>query len=334
MIRSVLLLGATITVLIVVGLWFVWQHMQTQLNTPITLADDTHFVIQPGQNLADVAHRLTENGWLSHPNYLIFTARRTGKANQIKSGEYPISKGTTPLQLLDQFVEGKVIQHSLTLVEGWNLRQIEDAIRSSEILEQTITDWSGANLIKLLNIPHASAEGLIYPDTYHFPRGTTDLDFLQRAYDRLQAVLQQEWEKRASELPYQSAYEALIMASIIEKETGVAEERPQIAGVFVRRLNKGMKLQTDPTVIYAMGENFDGNIRRKDLKIDSPFNTYVYPGLPPTPIAAVGRAAIHAALNPESGKSLYFVSRGDGTHYFSETLAEHNRAVRKYQLKK
>ena len=178
------------------------------------------------------------------------------------------------------------------------------------------------------------AEGRLFPDTYRFPRGTTDVAFLVRAFETMQAVLAEEWERRAVGLPYESPYEALIMASLIEKETGIPEERAQIGGVFVRRLGKGMKLQTDPTVIYALGSSYDGNIRRGDLGVDSPYNTYVYAGLPPTPIASPGRESIRAALQPEAGDALYFVARGDGSHEFSATLAEHNRAVRKYQLRR
>lgn len=185
-----------------------------------------------------------------------------------------------------------------------------------------------------LGYPGLPAEGLFYPDTYHFPRGTTDVAFLRRSHEALLQVLKEEWQSRDEGLPYQSPYEALIMASLIEKETALASERGQIAGVFVRRLQRGMLLQTDPTVIYAMQESFDGNIRRKDLQIDSPYNTYVYAGLPPTPIALVGREAIFAAMQPEEGKTLYFVAKGDGSHHFSETLQEHNRAVAKYQLGK
>ena len=184
-----------------------------------------------------------------------------------------------------------------------------------------------------LGYPDLMPEGLFFPDTYYFPKGTTDIAFLQRAYQRLKVVLDEEWQQRDANLPYQNAYEALIMASIIEKETGLASDRGTIAGVFVRRLNKNMKLQTDPTVIYAMGKQYNGNIRKKDLDIDSPYNTYRHKGLPPGPIALASREAIHAALHPEDGKSLYFVAKGDGSHYFSENLTEHNRAVAKYQLK-
>lgn len=208
------------------------------------------------------------------------------------------------------------------------------AIHATDLIEHTLLSDEPENIMIELGYAGNVAEGLFFPDTYNFPKGTTDKAFLQRAYQRLHDILDEEWQARAENLPYKTAYEALIMASIIEKETGLASERSTIAGVFVRRLNKKMKLQTDPTVIYAMGKQFNGNIRKKDLDIDSPYNTYRYKGLPPSPIALVGREAIHAALHPEKGKSLYFVAKGDGSHYFSETLKEHNRAVAKYQLNK
>jgi UPF0755 protein len=202
------------------------------------------------------------------------------------------------------------------------------------VLIKTLSDTDGKTVMSALGYPEVHPEGRFFPDTYHFPSGMTDIEFLQRAYDTMVAVLDEEWQQKAEGLPYKTADEALIMASIIEKETAVASERVTIAGVFVRRLQKGMKLQTDPTVIYAMGENYNGNIRRKDLKTDSPYNTYVVAGLPPTPIALPGVEAIHAALHPEQGETLYFVAKGDGSHYFSKTLKEHNRAVAKYQLGK
>ena len=208
------------------------------------------------------------------------------------------------------------------------------AIHATNLLEHTLHVYEPENIMLELGQADKVAEGLFFPDTYNFPKGTTDKAFLRRAYQRLHDVLDQEWQTRSENLPYKTPYEALIMASIIEKETGLASERSTIAGVFVRRLNKKMKLQTDPTVIYAMGKQFNGNIRKKDLSIDSPYNTYRYKGLPPSPIALVGRDAIHAALHPEPGKALYFVAKGDGSHYFSETLVEHNRAVAKYQLNK
>lgn len=334
MIRSVLILGVTFSLVLVCTVWLVWQDKERQLHSALNIREPVRLNIEPGTSMSELAIQLTENDWLEHPNYLIFEARLLKKANRIKSGEYLVTPGTTPLELLDLLVSGKVIQHSITLVEGWQFREVRDAIRGHEAIRQTISDWGPASIVNLLNLPHSSPEGLFFPDTYHFPRGTTDAEVLHRAYSRLEIMLANEWQEREQNLPYQSAYDALIMASIIEKETGVAEERGQIAGVFVRRLEKGMKLQTDPTVIYAIGEAFDGDIRHKDLSIDSPFNTYLYAGLPPTPIALAGRNAIHAALHPETGNSLYFVARGDGTHYFSATLKEHNHAVNTYQMKK
>jgi UPF0755 protein len=233
--------------------------------------------------------------------------------------------------VLERLVSGKTIQYPVTLVEGWTFRQAVDHIaedpRYGDLLGK-----SDADLMAALGRGGEHPEGRFFPDTYAFPRAATGLDVLRRALERMDQVLAEEWAARAPDLPIDSPYEALILASIVEKETGLAEERPAIAGVFTRRLQKGMRLQTDPTVIYGMGERFDGDIRRADLREATPYNTYVITGLPPTPIALPGRAAIHAALNPEPGEALYFVARGDGGHVFSATLEEHNAAVRKYQL--
>jgi UPF0755 protein len=227
-----------------------------------------------------------------------------------------------------------VISYSFTLVEGWTFQQVLEAVREQEALQGTFENLTAEAIMERLGHPGEHPEGRFLADTYHFPRGTTDLALLQRAYGAMQEFLQQEWDRRAADLPFKTPYEALILASIVEKETAVAEERPQIAGVFIRRLRKGMKLQTDPTVIYGMGERFDGNIRRRDLSENTPYNTYVHRGLTPTPISMPGRDAIRAVLHPADGKSLYFVAKGDGSHYFSATLQEHNKAVRKYQLKR
>jgi len=231
-------------------------------------------------------------------------------------------------------VAGKVKQHALTLIEGWSFAQLLNAVKNNQILQQSADLIDGQRLMAILQNPDFSPEGQFFPDTYHFPRGTTDIQFLQRVYDKMQLVLAEEWEQRSENLPYQSPYEALIMASLIEKETALPEERGDVAGVFVRRLQRGMKLQTDPAVIYAMGDQYGGKLLRKDLDIDSPYNTYVYAGLPPTPIALAGRESLRAALHPEEGNTLYFVARGDGSHQFSETLDEHNKAVARYILGK
>ncbi len=311
--------------------------MQAQLARPLAITKAETLVVKPGMSLQALGQVLVERGWISHPYFLIFEGKRSGKAAFIQAGEYIVQPGTSQAGLLALLVSGKVIQYSLTLVEGWSFAQVMLAVKTNPYLQHTLAESSdetaSAQLMQALGHPDKSPEGRFFPDTYYFPRSTSDLAFLKRAYSMMEEVLAEEWQQRAPDLPYASAYEALIMASIIEKETAIHEEYPQIAGVFVRRLGKGMKLQTDPTVIYALGSAFDGNLRRRDLSVDSPYNTYVYKGLPPTPIALPGRAALRAALHPERGEALYFVAKGDGSHYFSKNLQEHNRAVKKYQLK-
>ena len=325
----------TVAIAAVVAVGWIWQDMQQQLHQPLRLEATETLVVEPGTSLQALAAGLVARGWLEHPYYLRFHARRTGRGHQIQAGEYAVSPDTTPVQLLDQLIDGRVVQHTLTIVEGWSYRQLLSAIQTHERLKQTLSPVLAdkpKELMATLGLEADHPEGQFFPDTYHFPNGTTDVEFLRRAHRQMQAILADEWQQRSADLPYDNAYEALIMASIIEKETGLPAERADIAGVFVRRLEKGMRLQTDPTVIYAMGQRYDGNIRRKDLKIDSPYNTYKNRGLPPTPIAMPGQEAIHAGLHPAAGSALYFVSRGDGSHYFSDTLKEHNRAVAKYQL--
>jgi UPF0755 protein len=316
--------------------WWFWHDMQQQLDSSIEIESGTviNYTIKPGMNLKLIGEDLVQQGILKHPYYFMLEGRLQGTDSQIKAGEYRIQPETTQRQLLKQFEAGKVVQHSLALIEGWSYKQIISAVSSNEVLITTLTDTDSETVMSALSHPDVHPEGRFFPDTYHFPSGMTDVEFLQRAYARMLEILDEEWQQKSDGLPYKTADEALTMASIIEKETAVASERAAIAGVFVRRLQKGMKLQTDPTVIYAMGENYNGNIRRKDLKTDSPYNTYVYAGLPPTPIALAGVEAIHAALHPEQGETLYFVAKGDGSHYFSKTLKEHNRAVAKYQLGK
>ena len=310
--------------------------MQTQLDAAIniTAPNSLTYIIKPGMNLKQVGQGLTQQGILDHPYYFMLEGRLQGSESRLKAGEYLLKPGVTQRQLLEQFVAGKVVQHSLTLIEGWSFRQLMNEVSSNGTLVQTLANVDSKTVMTALAYPEVHPEGRFFPDTYHFPIGMTDIEFLRRAYVKMARVLEEEWQQREAGLPYKTSDEALIMASILEKETAVAEERAAIAGVFVRRLQKGMKLQTDPTVIYAMGDNYHGNIRRKDLKIDSPYNTYFYVGLPPTPISLPGVEAIHAALHPEDGETLYFVAKGDGSHYFSKTLKEHNRAVARYQLGK
>ena len=314
--------------------WF-WYDYQTLSQTPLQLPGaGMPYHLEPGTSMGRLADDLERRGIVRSGLYLRSLASLSGRAGKIQAGEYFITAGTTPETLLQQLVSGRVKSYSLTLVEGWNFKQVLAAVHGHEALKHTLQGLSDGEIMARLGYPGEHPEGRFYPDTYNFPRGTTDSAFLQRAYQTMSRLLDEEWEKRDPDLPLKTPYEALILASIVEKETGIAGERSEIAGVFVRRLRKGMKLQTDPTVIYGMGDNFKGNIRRRDLKQDTPYNTYVHTGLPPTPISMPGSAAIRAVLHPAPGKSLYFVARGDGSHYFSASLAEHNRAVRKFQLKR
>jgi len=304
------------------------------INTPLFKTGDAiRYEVGAGSNLTRIVYDLKKRGYIDKPRYLLLYARLYGAAHKISTGEYLIKPGIRSAEFIQQVLSGKVIQYSITLVEGWNIYQVLDVINKEPNLIQTLQGLTHKQIMQKIGYPDVHPEGRFYPDTYHFPKGLTDVQFLQRAYSAMQNKLQIEWQKRAVGLPYKSPTEALIMASIVEKETGQPSERQAIAGVFVRRLEKRMRLQTDPTVIYGLGPKFDGNIRRRDLQKDTPYNTYRRHGLPPTPIAMPGGEAIHAALHPNEGSALYFVSRGDGSHYFSTTLEEHNQAVIKYQLK-
>jgi UPF0755 protein len=330
--RNLLVFFFAFVVSVVLSVYWLYTDMEKQLDRPINLQATGYLDIPAGTGFARIASMLVEQGWISHPYYLKVDAKRRKLAHLVKAGEYAIEPGINPRELLDLLVSGKVIQYSLTIPEGLSFREITRLVRDNQFLIQTFNTDDPDEIVRQMDYIDGSPEGLFYPDTYYFPRGTTDAAFYLRAYQFMQRVLAEEWEQRAEGLPYNDPYEALTMASIIEKETGDPSERDRIAGVFVRRLQQGMRLQTDPTVIFAMGLEFDGNIRKSDLSIDSPYNTYVYGGLPPGPIASPGRAAIHAALHPADGDELYFVSKGDGTHQFSATLQEHNRAVREYIL--
>lgn len=316
--------------------WF-WISYQTLIESPLSssLKEPVLFEISAGQSFNSVVSSLEERDLLDHPGWFKLLARQEQAAGKIKAGEYQISPELTPKSLLALFVSGKSYQHAFTIVEGWNLKQFLQAIRESELFATSKDAQTDEQLLEKLGLTAAEAEGRFLADTYLFPKGTSVINFLNRAREELKKELQSEWEKRAEGLPLKTPEEALILASIIEKETALADERPEIAGVFVRRLHKGMKLQTDPTVIYGMGDRYDGNIRKKDLLKDTPYNTYTRYGLPPTPIAMSGRDAIRAALHPSEGKSLYFVAKSDGSgaHVFSSTLKEHNRAVDYYQRK-
>ncbi|WJW74252.1 endolytic transglycosylase MltG [Thiohalobacter sp. IOR34] len=332
--RLGLLLGLAVLLGALAAGWLAMDYRDFT-RTPLMVAERGYlFEIEPGSSLRRVADRLARDRVLRRPHYLVWLARREGLAGRIQAGEYRIDPGTRPAELLAQLVAGRVVQHPVTIVEGWTFRELRVYLDSLDTLQHELRGLDDAAVMQRIGQPGLHPEGRFLPDTYHFPRGARDSEVLRRAFDAMQKTLQQEWATRDEGLPLKTPYEALILASIVEKETALPEERPQIAGVFIRRLRKGMRLQTDPTVIYGLGADFDGNIRYRDLRRDTPYNTYLNKGLPPTPIALPGVDAIRAVLHPAPGKALYFVARGDGSHQFSATLQEHNRAVRRYQLKR
>jgi peptidoglycan lytic transglycosylase G len=311
-----------------------WEARQ-RWQEPLVIADPGyHLTVSAGQTLRGLAQQLQLDGVYSSPWLLRLYGRWSGLDQQIKRGEYLVPKGMDAKGLLLLLQSGKVISYQLTLPEGITLARAIEILAADSRLKHVLAGPEDPQLAEF-STGRVNGEGLFFPDSYRFERGASDLDILQRAYDAMQQVLHQEWQQRAEQLPYDSSYEALIMASIVERETGVPRERGEIAGVFVRRLQQRMRLQTDPTVIYGLGDSYRGNLTRAHLKDDSnSYNTYRIKGLPPGPIALPGREAIHAALHPVPGKTLYFVARGDGSHQFSETLAEHQQAVRKYQLRR
>lgn len=332
MIRKLLISVVCLVVLAASGgaLW-VWQGLKT-LDAPITLQEPVLFDVPQGTSFGQLARQLEAEGFLPDALWLRVHGRLHPEEARIKAGEYEVTDGMSPRDILAKLVAGDTKQWSIQFIEGWTFRDMRQALANSERLSKETTDWSDEEIMTAVGAEGEHPEGRFFPDTYSFTSSDTDLDLLRRAFGRLNSVLEAEWEKRAEGLPYESSYEALIMASIVERETGAPHERGQVAGVFVRRLEKGMRLQTDPTVIYGMGDSYIGRITRKDLQRHTPYNTYRIDGLPPTPIALAGKEAIHAALNPEDGDSLYFVARGDGTHKFSRTLSEHQQAVREFQL--
>ncbi len=327
-------LGLALIVL-AISLWLTGLELQRRWNTPLAIpAGGYHLNIPPGSTLGSVTARLEEQGIIPYPRLLLFYGRWSGMDKKIKQGEYILPQYLSVKPLLILLSEGKVIQYQLTLPEGITLARALEVLAGESSLERILSGPDDARILDLI-APHSEGEGLFFPDSYHYVRGTTDWQILQRSYHRMQTILTQEWSSKAPGLPIESPYQALILASIIERETGQPAERTEISGVFTRRLQKRMRLQTDPAVIYGLGDRFTGNLRRVHLKDESnPYNTYRHHGLPPTPIALPGREAIHAALNPAEGDTLFFVARGDGGHEFSATLQDHEKAVRKYQLQR
>jgi UPF0755 protein len=291
------------------------------------------YVVTPGTSLKAFARQLRSEKVLPDANTLVWIAYLKGQSRELKAGEYRFRKGITALEILEQVMAGRVVEYPLAIVEGWTFKQVLEVMAAAPKLTHTLQGLTPKLIMASLGYPTLHPEGRFYPDTYYYSAGMSDLIILQRAFQKMEKVLEEEWNGRRNDLPLKNRDEALTLASIVEKETGKAEERALIAGVFVNRLRIGMKLQTDPTVIYGIGDRFNGNLTVKDLRTPSAYNTYVIKGLPPTPIAMPGRYALHAALNPENTKALYFVSRGDGSHEFSETYEQHNNWVIKFQLK-
>ena len=302
------------------------------LHEPMTLAaDPVELSIELGTAPRDIAQAWVQAGVQAPSMWLYQWFRWSGQARKIRAGSYEIGRGTTPIQLLDKMVRGDETQAMVRLIDGWTFHQFRAELAKSDALKPTTVALTDEQLMAALGAPGVAPEGRFFPDTYAFSKGTADLHVLLRAYRAMQRRLDAAWRERAADTPLRNADDALVLASIVEKETGAAADRGKVAGVFVNRLRIGMPLQTDPSVIYGLGTAFDGNLRKRDLQADTPFNTYTRAGLPPTPIAMPGKAALLAAVRPDATRALYFVARGNGSSEFSETLAEHNRAVNLYQ---
>jgi UPF0755 protein len=305
------------------------------MSNAIVLDEEQTIILTKGSSTRSLAQQLIDKQLLEDKYHFLIWGKITGQETRLQAGEYRIVPGTTLAALMNDMAAGNVVTHSITLIEGQTFRQALESIHSNTVVTKELTGLSDEEIMVKIGHPGEHPEGRFFADTYHIAHGVTDTELLIRAYDSLQQILQKEWQQRLPDLPFKKPYEALILASIVEKESAIAEERPLIAGLFVNRLRKKMRLQTDPTVIYGI-EDYDGDIRFRDLRKDTPYNTYTRSGLPPTPIALVGREAIHATLHPEKTKYLYFVAYGDGSgrHEFSTNLVDHEKAVDKYQRKK
>ncbi|KWR87920.1 endolytic transglycosylase MltG [Cupriavidus sp. IDO] len=306
---------------------FAWWARQ-----PLALSSSPlEVVIKPNSSVASVGRQIQRGGVAMDPRLFALLVRLSGHGPDLKAGGYTFEAGATPLSVIGKLARGEVTHYVVTVIEGWEFRKMRAAVDASPALRHDTSGMSDADLMKAIGAAEPSPEGLFFPDTYLFARGSSDIELYKHAYRAMQRKLNDAWNARAADLPYKTPYEALVMASIVEKETGQAAERPMIAAVFVNRLKKNMMLQTDPTVIYGIGESFDGDLRKRDLQTDTPYNTYTRTGLPPTPIALPGLASLAAATAPAPSDALYFVARGDGSSHFSNSLPEHNRAVDKYQ---
>lgn len=324
-------IAAVLAVIALVALGADFHRFST---TPLHSGEQPRrLVVESGTTVRGMVRQLAQRGLTHRPLYWRVLAWWHRAGPRMQAGEYTLEPGLTPSGLLRKLIRGDVKQYALTVVEGWRFADLRRAIAEHEALQRTLeAELSGPEVMQRIDRAGEHPEGRFLPETYRFPRGTTDVEFLRRAYDAMRETLSRVWAQRDAKLPLEGPYEALVLASLIEKETAVPAERPCIAGVFVRRLRRGMRLQTDPAVIYGLGSDFDGNLRRRDLHRDTPYNTYRRRGLPPTPIALPGVESLRAAVQPADGEALYFVAKGDGSHHFSATLREHNRAVAKYQL--
>jgi UPF0755 protein len=331
--RRALPAAAVLLVAALLALAALYAYAERWYRAPLQgLATTAVVEIAPGEPLVRVADGLAARGLLEHPRLFAWLARRAGRAARVQAGEYALAPGTSPAALLEQLVEGRVLLHPVTLVEGWTVATALESLHANPILKRAVPSAADPGLMARLGAPGIAAEGEFFPDTYLVPKGATDFEILRLAHARLAEQLATAWRGRQAGLPLDSPYEALILASIIEKETGDPDERGHIAAVFLNRLRRGMRLQTDPAVIYGLGARYDGSLHRRDLTSDTPYNTYTRDGLPPTPIALASGAALEAAVRPADSDDLYFVAtgRGDGRHEFSRTLEAHNAAVARY----
>lgn len=326
--------GFSLLLLSYVGAWL-WMDYQSATHQPAQVGAAVTIEIEKGDSLDGIVDKLVAQKLAVSPFWFKVIVVQQRALKKLKTGEYELTPGLTLPQIVAIFVQGKTKQHAITFLEGWSFKEILHEIDSDPDIDHTLSATDSVmSKISGADLSVTRPEGLFFPDTYYFEKHTSDLSLLQRAYDKMQQVMQQEWLNKAEGLPFKTPYEALILASIVEKETAAVAERPLIAGVFIHRLEKHMLLQTDPTVIYGMGDSYQGDIKSKDLTTATPYNTYVVSGLPPTPISMPGRDALYAVLHPAQGDSVYFVARGDGTHVFSATLKEHNAAVNRFQRKK
>lgn len=331
MTKRLTLIALVILVVAFLLTYFV-AHYHRFLESPLSKTQAIHIVFEPGSSVHHLLADLQKLGYMSHPRFFLLLAYAKGATSKLKPGEYQFDPRTTPGQLLDQMLAGKAIFHRFTIVEGWTFQQLINALNNLTVVKHQLNHLSPEQILANLGLPAQNPEGLFYPATYYFSAGAKDSDLLKWSYQLMEKKLDEAWKARASDLPYKTAYQALIAASLVEKETAIAKERPMIAGVIVRRLRADIPLQIDASIIYGLGAHYTGKISIEDLRKDTPYNTYTRKGLPPTPIGSASLVSIVAALHPDHSQNLYFVAKGDGTHQFSAHLAEHNRAVQLYQL--